>query len=90
MANLEIVDKSLPTQPQPELEAGFKSTPGASSSRLRVSRLPPTPSIPSAGFSGPSRYMFVAVRSGHRAGVYTDWAEAEKQLIVSVEVVRVC
>ena len=37
---------------------------------------------PRAG-AGPSRsrYMFIAVRSGRRPGVYTSWSEAQKQVV---------
>lgn len=85
LANLEVVDKPLPNHSTAELEARFESIPSTSTpigqGRVRISRLPPTPSVPSAGPSSPSRYLFVAVRSGFRPGVYTDWTLAERQLI---------
>ncbi|WWC86728.1 uncharacterized protein L201_001606 [Kwoniella dendrophila CBS 6074] len=53
-----------------------------SSSTYRVSRLPPAPTIYQAGPSRqPQRYLFFAIRKGHKAGVYTVWYEAEKQII---------
>ncbi|WWC59625.1 uncharacterized protein I303_102184 [Kwoniella dejecticola CBS 10117] len=53
-----------------------------SQSTYRVSRLPPAPTIYQAGPSkSPQRYLFFAVRQGHKAGVYTVWHEAERQII---------
>jgi len=51
----------------------------------RISRLGPVILQPCAE-AGPSkggqRYMYIGVRSGERATVYTDWKQAEAQLIV--------
>ncbi|WWC68102.1 uncharacterized protein I206_102023 [Kwoniella pini CBS 10737] len=53
-----------------------------SQSTYRVSRLPPASTIYQAGPSkSPQRYLFFAVRKGHKAGVYTVWHEAERQVI---------
>ncbi|ORY21292.1 hypothetical protein BCR39DRAFT_65544 [Naematelia encephala] len=69
LANLETIDKPL-------------SSTHSSEAEYRISRLPPAPSVPDAGpSSGHQRYLFVAVRKGHRPGVYTCWDLAEQQVI---------
>jgi hypothetical protein len=85
LSNLELIDKPLATtSTSPLIRPVTNSRASSGTGTKRVSRVPPTPSVPSAGPSSPSRYLYVAVRSGHTRGVYTDWFEAERQLIVSV------
>ncbi|WVQ98190.1 hypothetical protein IAU59_005312 [Kwoniella sp. CBS 9459] len=51
-------------------------------STYRVSRLPPAPTVYQAGPSrGPQRYLYFAVRRGHKTGVYTHWHEVERVII---------
>jgi hypothetical protein len=58
----------------------------------RISRLGPVSLTPCAE-AGPSRgprFLYVAVRRGRIPGVYTEWREAEKQVIVSSCYLRMC
>ncbi|WVF69667.1 hypothetical protein IAT40_004446 [Kwoniella sp. CBS 6097] len=51
-------------------------------STYRVSRLPPAPTVYHAGPSrGPQRYLYFAVRRGHKTGVFTHWHEVERIII---------
>ncbi|OCF45723.1 hypothetical protein I317_00210 [Kwoniella heveanensis CBS 569] len=51
-------------------------------STYRVSRLPPAPTVYHAGPSrGPQRYLYFAVRRGHRTGVFTHWHEVERVVV---------
>ena len=93
IASYDMVDKPLPASPPISLVATHDRGSDVDHDSLsqvqpirRVSRLRPidlTPtSSPQAGPSNGSRYLYVAVRSGRRPGVYTDWQEAEVQLLV--------
>lgn len=100
LATLESMDRPSPQTSHVFNPSSVRSEGGEQSSPVdlprRISRLPPLPTIPvsypgfSAGVAGPSaiqRYFFVAIRRGHTRGVYSSWAEAEKQILVSC---RVC
>ncbi|WWD21631.1 hypothetical protein CI109_106117 [Kwoniella shandongensis] len=65
------------------VDTSFSLEPSSSSpsSPYRISRLPPHPTVPQAGPSrSPQRYLFFAVRRGHRTGVFTEWHQAERQV----------
>lgn len=67
--------------PPPTIYPGYYAT--ASSSSWTGSA--------ASGAAGPSRqqrYFYVGVRRGHQQGVYTCWSQAEKQIIVSCEVLK--
>lgn len=88
IASYDRVDKPLPTSPSfiavNEVLAVITDIPQAESNTRRISRLAPINLTP-YGEAGPStgqRYLYVAVRSGRRPGVYTDWQQAEVQLLV--------
>lgn len=55
---------------------------GPSRPGMRISRLPPTPTLPSAAPSSRNRYYYIGVRSGKVPGVYTSWTDAEKQMLM--------
>ncbi|WVQ79918.1 hypothetical protein IAT38_002019 [Cryptococcus sp. DSM 104549] len=70
---------SLSPSPSPPLSPPTQRPPA---SYYRISRLPPPPSIPRAGPSGSKqRYLYFAVRQGYNPGVYTNWHEAERQIV---------
>ncbi|KJE02593.1 hypothetical protein I311_03783 [Cryptococcus gattii NT-10] len=65
----------LPQQPSPEAALPVTSS-------YRISCLPPPPTIPFAGISqSEQRYLYFGVRRGFVSGVYTDWKEAQKQIL---------
>lgn len=91
-----MVDKPLPLSPEMSLApihdfAVFSghNTPLDNQPVRRISRLGPIDIAPAsnAGPSNGSRYLYVAVRSGRRPGVYTDWQQAEVQLLVCLVLV---
>jgi hypothetical protein len=102
MANLEAIDKPLPNCPISSTDILDRAPPTLSqlpsplhvevTQPRRISRLGPIALTPCAE-AGPSRgqrYLYVAVRRGRIPGVYTDWKEAEKQVIVSIILSRLC
>lgn len=67
----------LPQQPSPESALPVTSS-------YRISCLPPPPTIPLTGIpQSEQRYLYFGVRRGFVSGVYTDWKEAQKQILVS-------
>ena len=93
MANFNLsggLEKPLPPSPPitfDSIDHPIDDTillPRFESAPRRISRLAPINVAPNAT-AGPStsqRYLYVAVRSGAHPGVYTDWREAEAQLLV--------
>lgn len=89
VANYDTEAKPLPLSPEMsptpshDLDSHHNSVIDTQPIR-RISRLGPIDLTPAAkaGPSDGSRYLYVAVRSGRRPGVYTDWREAELQLLV--------
>lgn len=95
--SLEAIDTPyIPAQPAASSSSGACGSslngltpPSSSPKGRRISPLPPMPTVPRAAGSsskGPQRYLFIAVRRGHRPGVYTEWTQAEVQLSVSLSV----
>jgi hypothetical protein len=94
MANLEAIDRPL-SLPPPILDympilSNDLAEPQQSNTPQprRISRLGPVSLRPCAE-AGPSkdngeRFMYIGVRSGEVPRVYTDWKEAETQLLVSI------
>lgn len=90
IASYDMVDKPLPLSPGVSQSHDFAET--SSPNQLmevqpirRISRLGPidlTPNSKAGPSNEGSRYLYVAVRSGRRPGVYTDWQQAEVQLLV--------
>ncbi|WVR04741.1 hypothetical protein IAU60_001752 [Kwoniella sp. DSM 27419] len=77
--SLYSTDSECITSSGTQSERPYSSAPFTA---YRVSRLPPAPTVYSAGPSrNPQRYLYFAVRRGHNAGVYTEWHQAEKQII---------
>lgn len=95
MANMEAIDRSL-SLPSPIFDcmpalsddlAEPVQTKTPHPQPRRISRLGPVSLRPCAE-AGPSRdkgerFMYIGVRSGEVPKVYTDWREAEAQLLVS-------
>lgn len=91
IANYDVESKPLPLSPEMSLAPNHDLDVISSHDAVidiqpirRISRLGPIDLTPTAksGPSDGSRYLYVAVRSGRRPGVYTDWREAEAQLLV--------
>lgn len=77
MSSLASLPSFIPQQPSPESAQPVTSS-------CRISCLPPPPTIPFAGISqSEQRYLYFGVRRGFVSGVYTDWKEAQKQIVVS-------